>query len=226
LLFTPATFDGHGCLCCFRLQVFNARYEFICKEQEAALLQSVTLAELQQFYATNVAPSSAQRRKLTIQVIPNRQGKAAAAAQGAGEGDKQQEQLAAPHVQHEHGMVEPNSPRQAGRHIVGAAVVSAGTAAEQQNGEAVEPDAAAAAVGSPSSRQLQAKRQRRQQEQPAEAAAAAAAAAADVTGAADAAALLPPGVQLQLVADPVQFKQGRERYPVYCTVKPQLAQQP
>ncbi|WIA37472.1 hypothetical protein OEZ86_014388 [Tetradesmus obliquus] len=49
-------------------QVFNARYEFICKEQEAALLQSITLAELQQFYATHVAPSSAQRRKLTVRL--------------------------------------------------------------------------------------------------------------------------------------------------------------
>ncbi|WIA17248.1 hypothetical protein OEZ85_014121 [Tetradesmus obliquus] len=202
-------------------QVFNARYEFICKEQEAALLQSITLAELQQFYATHVAPSSAQRRKLTVRVIPNRQGKAtaAAAAQGAEKGDKQQQQQQ--HVQHEHGMVEPNSPRQGGKHIVGAEVVTAGcgAAAEQQNGDAAA--AAAAAAGSPGSRQLQAKRQRRQQaeEQPAEAAAAAGG------GEVDAAALLAPGVQLQVVSDPVQFKQGRERYPGYCTVVPQLAQQ-
>jgi hypothetical protein len=197
--------------------VFNTRYEFICKEQEAALLQGITLAELQQFYAAHLAPSSVQRRKLTVQVIPNRHSKSSTAAQKAGEGAKQQEQQqpTAPHVQHEHGMVEPNSPRQAGRHVVGATVVHAGVsgAAEQQNGEAN-----AAAVGSPSSRQLHAKRQRRQQE-------AVDAAAGGGDAAADASALLPAGVQLQLLADPVQFKQSRERHPVYCTVKPQLAQQ-
>jgi hypothetical protein len=203
--------------------VFNTRYEFICKEQEAALLQGVTLAELQQFYAAHLAPSSTQRRKLTIQVAPSRTAKGTK----AGVKDVEQQQAdaaaAAPHVQHEHGLVEPNSPGHASRHVVGAAVVHAGgssAAAAQQNGsaDASERDVdAAAAAGSPSARQLTAKRQRRQQEQPSEAAAAAA-----VGGVADAAALLPPGVQLQLVADPVQFKLGRERYPVYCTVQPQL----
>jgi hypothetical protein len=197
--------------------VFNTRYEFICQEQEAALLQGITLAELQQFYAAHLAPSSVQRRKLTVQVIPKHNGKSSAAAQGAGEDGKPQEQQAAPHVQHEHGMLEPISPRQAGLHVVGATVVHAGVsgAAEQQSGEAD----VAAAVGSPSSRQMHAKRQRRQQKEAVDAAAEGDGAAADAS------ALLPAGVQLQLLADPVQFKQSRERYPVYCTVKPQLAQQ-
>jgi hypothetical protein len=213
------------------LQVFNTRYEFICKEQEAALLQGVTLPELQQFYATHLAPSSAHRRKLTIQVSPTRQAKgkeAGVCAPGVQDAEQQQQQdfavTAAPHVQHEHGVVEPHSP---GRHLVGAAVVHAGgssssTPAGQQNGnaDALEQDVDAAAAGSPSTRQLSVKRQRRQQQQPPEAAAAAAAAAGSAV---DAVALLPPGVQLQLVADPVQFKQGRELYPAYCTVMPQLA---
>jgi hypothetical protein len=194
------------------MQVFNARYEFVCKEQEAALLNGVTLSELQQFYATHLAPTSTQRRKLTIQVAPSRTAKGKAGVKGAEQQQPDAAAAAAPHVQHEHGMMHQNSPGRASRHVFGATVVHAGNSstAMQQNGTA-DADAAAAA-GSPTARQLSAKRQRRQQEQRSESE------AAPVGG-----VVRPPGVQLQLVTDPLQFKQGRERYPVYCTVTPQLA---
>lgn len=189
------------------LQVFSTRYEFLSREQEAALLQQISLAELQQFYATYLAPSSLQRRKLVVAVAPARQTNTPAQQQQL----EQQQQVS--HVQHQHGMATAHElggrQQQQQQHIVGAGVVHAGQPHQQDGRKSTVGNDAATGLKPPSPR-VRAKRPKLEQQQQLQHA------AGDDSSAASAA-------PVELVPDPDSFKQGRDRFAVYCTVKPQVA---
>jgi hypothetical protein len=68
-------------------QVWSARYEFTCREQEVALLQQLTQQDLLEFYRRYIMPGAPQRRQLVVHVVPakswQQQGAAPAAAKAA-----------------------------------------------------------------------------------------------------------------------------------------------
>lgn len=51
-------------------QVWSARYEFTCREQEVALLQQLTQQDLLGFFRRFIMPGAPERRQMVVHVVP------------------------------------------------------------------------------------------------------------------------------------------------------------
>lgn len=52
--------------------MFNGRYDFLAREQEAAALAGITQGDVVAFYTRHIAPGSDSRRKLCVRIEPTR----------------------------------------------------------------------------------------------------------------------------------------------------------
>jgi len=196
------------------MQVFSNRYEFVSREQEALLLQSVTLQELQGFFATYLSPASPTRRKLCVRVVPTRKQQPAAGSTEALGSSQQQQQPPQEHVQHEFGVLHPQ-----GEHLQHGKQHQ-----QQQDGQQVslpeadeghQPPAAAAgtAEAAPSGDTPKSKRVRRQQEDQQQEGPGGETGLKSVQRA-----------PVQVVKDVNAFKAQAARFDPYRTVEPELVQ--
>jgi len=196
-------------------QISSCRYEFLSREQETALLQQVTLADMQEFYSIYLAPSSSQRRKLCIQVKPT-------TARHRDDKNQQPEQQPQKHKvpQHVHHGILPRGSHS--HHTAGAAAVLAAgehgesaTATTAPTTEASDSAAGGLHAGnaqhamSESSTMPPLKRHRRHLQQDESAKLSSDRDPVNDKG-------------MRVVNDILECQQQLERFPVYCTVNPVL----